>query len=255
MDCIVAAGGVPAKDDLLFEYTRGKPKALLGIAGKPMVQWVIDALSGSEKIGRIVLVGLSGDDGITSPKLAAYVPDQGSLLRNAVAGVDEVTRLDPAACQVVMCSADIPLITPEIVDEFIDQSSDPSADLYFGVVERTMMESRFPGSRRTYVHLTDGDFAGADMFVINPQVAYSNRQMWDDLIGGRKSALRQARRIGVGTLLRLLLRQLSMAEAEKRVCRALNLRGRAVIVRQAELGMDVDKPFQLEICQEELASR
>jgi hypothetical protein len=79
--------------------------------------------------------------------------------------------------------------------------------------------------------------------------------MWDDLIGGRKSALRQARRIGVGTLLRLLLRRLSMAEAEERVSRALNLRGRAVIVRQAELGMDVDKPFQLEICQEELAGR
>ncbi len=36
---------------------------------------------------------------------------------------------------------------------------------------------------------------------------------------------------------------------------ALIVRGLGVMVRQEELGRDVDKPFQLEICQQELAGR
>jgi NDP-sugar pyrophosphorylase family protein len=39
MDAVVTAGGIPKPDELLYPYTLGKPKALLEIAGKPMVQW------------------------------------------------------------------------------------------------------------------------------------------------------------------------------------------------------------------------
>ena len=84
---------------------------------------------------------------------------------------------------------------------------------------------------------------------------YTNHELWEDLIGSRKNALKQALRIGLGTLVKLLLRRLSLAEAEERVAKAMGLTGRAVLVRHAELAMDVDKPFQLEICRRELAGR
>jgi NDP-sugar pyrophosphorylase family protein len=42
MDAVITAGGVPQPDELLYPYTL-KPKALLEIDGKPMVQWVLDA--------------------------------------------------------------------------------------------------------------------------------------------------------------------------------------------------------------------
>jgi len=252
MDCVVLAGGVPQEGDPLFEYTGAKPKALLNIAGQPMVQWVVDALTGSQKVERIVLVGLGAEDGVSSPKLAAFLPDHNSMLRNAIAGVDHVLEMNPKARQVVMCSADVPLITPEMVDRYVEQCADPSMDIYYGVVDRPLMEARFPNSRRSYVHLSDGDLAGADIFVINPRVAHTNRQLWEELVGGRKNALKQARRIGFVTLIKLLLRRLSLAEAEERVAKAMGLNGRAVLVQHAELGMDVDKPFQLEICRREL---
>ncbi len=255
MDCIVSAGGVPQADDLLFEYTQGKPKALLDLAGKPMVQWVLDALSGSSQIERIVLVGLDPRAGIQSPKIDCYVPDQGSLLANALAGAEAVLEMDPAAGHVVFSSADIPLITAAMVDEFIAQCDDPAVELFYGAVERSRMETRFPESRRSYVHLTDGDFAGADLMVVSPMVGRHHRAMWNDLIGSRKSALKQAKRVGLMTLAKLLLRRLSIAEAERRVSRALGITGRVVVVRHAELGMDVDKPFQLEICRRELSGR
>jgi len=255
MDAIVLAGGTPQEDELLFEFVGGKPKSLLEIAGKPMVQWVLDALTEASGIDRIILVGLGSEDGVSSPKLVSYVPDQGSLLRNVIAGVDRLVEIDPEASQALVGSGDIPLITGQMVDEFLGQCADPSLDIYYGAVPRSLMEGRFPESRRSYVHLTDGDLAGADVFVVNPEIAYTNRQLWDDLIGSRKSPLKQAMRIGLGTLLRLVLGRLSLAEAETRVTRAMGLTGRAVLVRHAELGMDVDKPFQLEICRQELAAR
>jgi hypothetical protein len=255
MDAIILAGGVPQEDDLLFEFTQGRPKALLDIAGKPMVQWVLDALTEARGIERIILVGLGAENGVSSPKLVSFVPPQGSLLRNVISGIDRAVEINPDARQLLVGSADIPLITGEMLDEFLGECADPSFDIHYGTVPRSLMESRFPESRRSYVHLTDGDLAGADVFVINPKIADTNRQLWDDLLGSRKSPLKQAMRIGLGTLLRLVLGRLSLAEAEKRVTGAMGLTGRVVRVRHAELGMDVDKPFQLEICRRELAAR
>ncbi|MBE9506708.1 MAG: hypothetical protein IMY86_01545, partial [Chloroflexi bacterium] len=47
----------------------------------------------------------------------------------------------------------------------------------------------------------------------------------------------------------------SLAEAERRGSKALDVRGKAVPFPYAEIGMDVDKPFQLEIVRAELEER
>ena len=44
MDAIVLAGG-KSTDDPLSALTGGELKSMLPIAGKPMVQWVLDAIS------------------------------------------------------------------------------------------------------------------------------------------------------------------------------------------------------------------
>ena len=68
MDAIVMAGGIPQPEDPLYEYTQGEPKALLDIAGKPMIQWVLDAISGSESVERVVLISLPEDTNLECSK-------------------------------------------------------------------------------------------------------------------------------------------------------------------------------------------
>jgi hypothetical protein len=80
----------------------------------------------------------------------------------------------------------------------------------------------------------------------------TNKELWDDLLEARKSALRQAWRVGFWTLLRLATRTLSIAAAERRAEKILGLKVRAVRTPYAEIGMDVDKPFQLDIVRAEL---
>ena len=47
MDAIVTAGGIPQPGEPLYEYTLGASKAMLDVVGKPMIQWVLDALEGA----------------------------------------------------------------------------------------------------------------------------------------------------------------------------------------------------------------
>ena len=52
-----------------------------------------------------------------------------------------------------------------------------------------------------------------------------------------------------------LLRRCDLEAAVKRVERKLNLTGQAILCPYAEVGMDVDKPNQLEILRADLANR
>ncbi len=260
MDCVVVAGGVPKEGEPLYAYARTDvskpplPKTLIAIAGKPMVQWVVDALTEAESIEHIVIVGLDSADGykLRSSRITAQLPDQGSLLKNAVAGCNHLLAHNARARQVVFSNADIPTITGEMVDAFVAQCRDPEIDIYYSVVPRAVMEARFPRAGRSYVHFAEGAFAGGDMGVINPRVFRNHRALFEALVRSRKSALKQALRLGLGFFVKLYFKRLSIADLERRVPQKLGVRVRVVPVAHAELGMDVDKPHQLEICRQAL---
>jgi GTP:adenosylcobinamide-phosphate guanylyltransferase len=247
MDAVVTAGGIPTPEDPLYLYTQGEAKALLDIAGKSMIQWVLDALSGAQTIDRIVVIGLNSETTVTSSKPMTFIPNQGGLLDNARAGINKVVDINPDAELVLMVSSDIPGITSEMVDWSVTSALETEHDLYYNVIQRPAMETRFPESNRSYVHLKDGDVCGADMNVIRCSVAAGNDELWSRLIAARKNALKQAALIGYSTLFLLLLRRLSLADAVPRASRGLGLRGRAIVCPFPEMGMDVDKPFQYEI--------
>jgi len=252
---VVTAGWSPSEDDPLAEYTQGKTKALIPIAGKPMIAYVVDALSGSRYIQHIIIVALAPSAEVQFPVPVEYVPDAGDILANAEAGLRYAMEHYPDLDAILLSSSDVPTITPTIVDAFIQECFCTDHDLYYSIVERSVMEARFPESRRSYVHLREGDFAGGDLFLIRSSMALSQRDLWQNLSGARKNALRQARMFGLWPLFRLVIRRLSLAEAERRASEALNIRGRAVPFPYAEIGMDVDKPFQLEIARAELETR
>jgi hypothetical protein len=182
----------------------------------------------------------------------AHIPDQGALLENAVAGCHQLLAQNPTARQIVFSNADIPTITGEMVDAFVGQCSDPEVDIYYSVVPRTVMETRFPEAGRSYVHFTEGAFAGGDIGVVNPHIFDEHRALFEALVRSRKSALRQALRLGWGFFIKLALKRLSIADIEQRVPQKLGLHVRVVPTAHAELGMDVDKPTQLEICRQAL---
>jgi hypothetical protein len=174
------------------------------------------------------------------------------MLANIVAGVNKALEINKRNKYVLVVSSDIPALKAEMVDWLIQTCMETKDDLYYGVCPREVMEARFPDSKRTYTHLKDMDVCGADMNITHVRMATEHLDMWESLIGSRKSPLRQASMIGFGTLFALFTRRLTLEDAVRRVTERIGVKGRAIVWPYAEPCMDVDKPVQLEILRADL---
>jgi GTP:adenosylcobinamide-phosphate guanylyltransferase len=255
MDAVVTAGGIPQPDEPLYAYSRGESKALIDVAGKPMIQWVLDALSGAKTVERVVVIGLTDKSNLSCRKPLTYLSNQGKMLDNLKAGNAKVMELNPKAQYVLFVSSDIPGIKAEMVDWVVNTCLETKEDLYYNVIRREDMEARFPSSKRTYTPLKDMEVCGGDLNMARTAIVNQNSEFWGKLIEARKNPAAQAAMIGPDIIFKLLFRQLTIDDVIKRVADKLGLQGRALVCPYPEIGMDVDKPNQLEIMRADLASR
>lgn len=255
MDAVITAGGIPQPGEPLYELTQGKSKALLDVAGKSMIQWVVDALEEASSIENVLVVGLDADNDVTGSKLRAFLPNQGGLIDNIRAGVMKALELNSTAEYVLLVSSDIPAITAEIVDWATKAAIESRADLCYNVITREVMEARYPTSNRTFLRLKDQELCGGDMNVVRTNVLKTHDELWDKLIEARKSPLKQASIFGLDNVLLLLLRRLSIEKAVQRVSKRLGLKVACILCPYAEIGMDVDKPGQLELLRASLSQQ
>jgi GTP:adenosylcobinamide-phosphate guanylyltransferase len=255
MDAVLTAGGIPQTDEPLYSYSKGEAKALIDIAGKPMIQWVLDALGEAHTIERVVIIGLTDRSNLTCKKPLTYLSNQGKMLDNLKAGTTKVLELNPKAKYVLFVSSDIPAIKGEMVDWVVNNCLETSDDLYYNVIRREDMEERFPNSKRTYTPLKDMQVCGGDLNMARASIVFQHSEFWGKLIEARKNPAAQAALIGPDIIFKLLFRQLTIDDIVKRVADKLGLKGRALVCPYPEIGMDVDKPHQLEIMRADLAKR
>lgn len=251
MECIVLAGGTPAPGDTLAPWAAGRPKALLDVAGRPMIAWVLDALAGSRHVDRIVVVGL--DPSLPLPRPASVVvrPDRGSMVANFYDGLACLTGRGPAA----FCWADIPLVEPAMIDRFIEGTPNPELDLNVGFVRRSVLQARYPEAEDLWLRLREGHVIAADFGLFHARHTARIRPILETLEPLRKSAARQALRLGWPLVLRYLTRRLSMSHLERYVARHLGVQCGVRLVDDPELGLDVDTAADLAICRRVLARR
>lgn len=252
MQAIITAGGKLKKDNPLFQQTGIEKKALLPMAGQPMIYWVVQALITSKYIERLIIVGLQPGDFDDTNMPVDYIDDQGSMIDNIQGGIRAAQANETDAAKLVLCSSDIPLLTSDMVDEFVTLCQEQPGDIFYTVVEDHVMEKRFPNSNRTFTKMKDGRFAGGDIIFINTAPVQANEQLFRDLVGRRKSFLSQARMVGFTFILRFLLGIMDTADAAKRVSKALNINGQVIKSAHAEIAMDVDKLSQYLLVKKEV---
>ena len=239
----------------MYELTQGKSKALLDMNGRTMLERVMDALQNAQNVGEIIVVGLGSDLGMNFLGPVTHLPDHGSLLKNALAGIHKMRELHPETNLVLLCSADIPTITPEIVDDFIARCAPYDKGMVYNFVDKPTLEARFPHSNRTYVKLKDALIAGGDMTLIQGDLADSNQELWEALTNARKHAWRLARLIGLPFLLKFLTRRLSIADIETAAERITGRPAQIMLNPHAEIAMDADKPEQVLLLRADIERR
>jgi molybdopterin-guanine dinucleotide biosynthesis protein A len=234
---IILAGGECGEE--LHEITHEREKAFVKVGGRPLVEHMVQALTGAEGVGPITFVGNADRLRALFPQLtgAMFLPGEKSLFDNVMKGLRSVT----AAGRALICACDTPLVTSSMVTWFIEACADPAIDFYYPVSEMALVKKRFPDMKRTYVRLSDGTFTGGNMMLLNPQSMVRCEEGIREAIAQRKNPLRLAGRMGFGFLLRLFCRRVSVHEAEKVVEHLLGIRVKAVITPFPEMGCDLDK--------------
>ena len=253
MDAILTAGGIPLPEEPLYPATLGQSKAMLDVAGKPMIQWVLDALTDASTIDNVIIVGLTEKVGLKCGKKMYFVSNQGKMVENLQAGGRKVKEVNPKAKHVLIVSSDIPGITGEMVDWVVNTDMQTDLDVYYHLIQREVMEKRYPGCKRTWTHLKGMEVCGGDMNVGRLSLLLrKDIDIWHKITDARKSPMKQAALVGFDTAFLLLTGRLTLEKAETNIMKRLNLTGKAILCPYAEVGMDVDKLFQLEIMREDL---
>ena len=249
MDCVIVAGGRPALDDPLYPHTQGQPKALLEVAGRPLLDYIVQAMLQARSVERIVVAGLpealARAHGVAGRgHQVQFVDDQGGMIANALAGLALHRQRRPDTRHVLFASADIPAATGLMIDRVLDQCRPFTSAAYYFMVERGAMERAYPGSNRTYTRLRDMEVAGADLVIADAHIA-DNSQLFEAIAAGRKQPWKMARIAGLSTILALLAHRLTLEGIQRRSSRVLGAPVSVSLLDHPELAMDVDKPNQL----------
>ena len=249
MDVIILAG---AKNTGALHETSDSPyEASIPIWGRPLLDYVVRPLTTVKEVERLAVVG---PEECLSPDLRSsvwqIVPFGHSMVENLSRGL---TALDPRG-KVLVVTADIPLITAEAIEDFLARCRAREADIYYPVVERGPIESRFPGVKRTYATLREGTFTGGNIILLAPEIVERHLATIEQAVALRKKPLQMARLLGLFYLVKLIFGRLSIGEIEQRIEKQLHFKGAAIITPYAEIGIDVDKPSDLALVRKVLAS-
>lgn len=246
---VILAGGVNNPE--MEAVTGVTQRALTRLGPKTMLAWVTDGLQRSESTERIIVVG----DVPSDPSYQQIAPRE-TLIENLMAGL-EATGTN--ASGVLVSTSDIPFLTPESVDDFVQRAQETGADICLPYVSLALCNTRFPQMKRTALKVREGTFTLGNLAYVRPAALLAHRETIMAAYAARKSVWKLGQMLGVGLLLRVILSQtiaphfLTVAALEASVTRLLGCRARGVVSAFPEVGADVDKPEDVKIAREILA--
>lgn len=254
---VVLAGERPGEVDPVARAAGVAAKALVPVAGRPMVERVVDALAATPGIGPIRLVARPEAGLLALPGLRALAaagrlgldPPAASPAASVAAALEAA-----GGAPLLVTTADHPLLTAALVAEFLEGARASGADLALGLAPAAAVLELAPHTRRTWWRFADGCWSGANLFRLAGPGARPALAFWRRVEAERKRPWRIVRLLGPLDLLLYLTRSLTLAAAMARASRRLGCCVAAVPLGAGEAAIDVDKPEDL-VLAEALLSR
>lgn len=241
MDVILLAG---EKKDSGSKAEEKVNKAFYKIKNKHMIEYVVETLRKSASIGRIAVVGPKDKlEPVIGDSVDYIIEGTDSIVSNILLALEYF----PDEKEVLIVTSDIPMITKEAIEDFIDRCRQKDIDLGYSIVEKKVNDQKYPGVRRTYARLWEGRFTGGNVFYLNPAVKDKCKDFVEKMLEYRKSPAKMASVLGFVFLLRLAFGVLTINAIQKKCESLLGIRGAAIISPYPELGNDVDTLSDLKV--------
>lgn len=177
MDCIVLAGNRENYRPVADEDN----KAFLQVGDRSILDIILDELAGVDRVDRVLVVGPKQrlESAVSNTRVADYPKpllffQQGRNLVENILGTLAASRPDNQSDRLVMViPSDIPLITREELDQFIDRC-DMSRYDYVGGVTGAEVLARFapdaerPGVSMATFRLNSGNYRVSNLHMVRP---------------------------------------------------------------------------------------
>ncbi|MGE0029590.1 MAG: nucleotidyltransferase family protein [Steroidobacteraceae bacterium] len=240
--------GTRAGGDPLASGAGVSHKALIAIAGRAMIEHVVQALDAVPEIGRIVIAierpeVLDALPGLREP--ACHRPvSVVAAAEGPSASVASVLARE--GVPLLVTTADHPLLRPEWIRSFLD-ATPADADATLALASRGSVMAAVPDTRRTWLRFVEGEYSGCNLFLLRRPAATGIVELWRQLEMDRKRPLRLMLRLGIGFALRYGLGWLRLDQALAKLGRASGARVAVVELADGHAAIDVDKPDDLEL--------
>ncbi|HEY5645819.1 MAG TPA: NTP transferase domain-containing protein [Pseudomonadales bacterium] len=253
---IVLAGERPGGNALARAFDLPS-SVLVEVAGHACIIRAIAALVDSQTVSGGVICGPDPATRATSPVMRSvlentsfsWLPPEGGPAESALAALNAL-----AAAPVLLTAADHALLTPEIVDNFVNLALLHEADFVVGFVPYSIVRRAFPESKRTVLKFADRQYCGSNLFMIRTPRGAELLRFWQDIQQHRKRPWRMAKAIGIGTLLSYLTGRLTIARALQEISDRCGCRVGHVEVLNPRAAVDVDSLADHALAEQVLSS-
>ena len=223
-------------------------KALLSILGRPMTDYVLEALDASPSLKAPFWV--SGLDKNLIRKDLLQSPSEGGPASSVVAAAGAGL---PYPFMVTTC--DHPLLSSDMVEAFIKGAQDSGVDFALGLASKSVIQPAYPETKRTYLKFKDDSVSGCNLFYVKNKAGLEAVKFWRAAQHDRKKPVKLARRVGFGLLLRYISGQLTIDGAFEYASNKLKVNAKPIMLPFAEAAIDVDKPSDLVLVETILSGR
>lgn len=248
--------GSRGEDDPVAKAAGVSHKAIAPIAGWPMIEWPVAALSKCPDIGPItimiedphVLDSCAGLMKLRDAGRLSIVRARESPVASAMAGLQ---ALRPP---VLITTADHALLTKEMVAAFLSNLP-RGADIAAGAARREVLEAAWPESARTYLRFSGQQISGCNLFAATSSRADGVIRLWRQVEQNRKHPWKLIRMLGLMMILRYVLGRLTLKAALERLGQLAGCQAAIVDMPMAEAAIDVDKPADMDLVEKILKAR
>ncbi len=249
---ILAAGRGP--DDPMAKAFGIAHKCTLPIAGKPMLAWVIAALSATE-IAKPFQISID-DENVAVAAAGSMAPwihvlkSGASAPASAIAAIQELCTYP-----VLITTGDHPLLTPTMIQHFIKAAETSGADVLAGLATKETISAKHPETKRTYFNLGGTRVSGCNLFAVMNARGLRMLEAWQELEKNRKKPWKLVAAFGLAPLLHFAAGTLTPDRAFGLMSQKLGIMVAPVFMPFAEAAIDVDKPSDHQMAEKILKCR
>ncbi len=241
LDVLISAGGYDVKQrhyKKIYEKTGIANKALIPLAGKPMIHYVLEAVDNADCVKSINIAGIDNLD-FDFKKPVKYLMGGNTSFRTFISGLAYFNKMEKPPEYLMAISSDIPLLTSEMLERMVSEVKF-TADAYLNLVLKKDFKKLYPNIFKIPLRTRQGVFVAGDVHIFKPKAIDIVGKTLEEIMDNRKNPFKVAKIFSFRHVIEYILCTLSIYELKERALKQFNVDVKGILTKFPEPAVDLD---------------